>query len=332
MVTAVVVMSVLVLTILSLALGGWLLWLGASWARIPDVTFRRALLAMGLSGVLAVACRALLAASDIEQNYPILALALVVGELVLVWIIIKRVLRTSFRRAILAWLPTLAGTVVVLLAVLLVLKPYVAETYSVPTNAMAPTILGDHLTTRCPKCGGTLIVSAVSMPPDTREQLGICASCLQASMVRAPTGAPLSGDRILVLKFLAPKRWDLIEFRWPEDPSVEYMKRLVGLPGEEVAIRDGELLIDGEVAKKPPELAELTYVADPFPNGKTTWGPVRLGDDEYFVMGDFSQSSMDSRFWQRGAEGHPPYALPENHFVGVVTHIYWPMSRWRIFR
>lgn len=332
MVTTFLVMGVVVFSIASLALAGWLLWLGARWARIPEVTFGRALLAMGLSGVFAVACRVLLSAGDVEQHYPILALAFAIGELLLVWIIIQRVLRTSFGRAILAWLPTLAGAAVCLLVVSFVFKPYVVEAYSMPTNGMAPTNLGDHLEARCPKCGGTMIIPAGSLPPSTNEQLAICAKCLQTSMVSVPAGSPLSGDRILVFKFLAPKRWDLIDFRWPEDPSVEYAKRLVGLPGEEVAIRDGEVLINGEVAKKPAAIAALTYVADPLNETKATWGPVRLGDDEYFVLGDFSLSSMDARFWQRGADGHPPYALPKSHIVGVATHIYWPISRWRSFR
>ena len=177
-----------------------------------------------------------------------------------------------------------------------------------------------------------MIVPFVSSLHDASETLGICEGCLQTATVRPLDGKPVSGDRILVVKFLEPKRWDLIAFKWPEEPTVEYVKRLVGLPGEEIAIRDGELMIDGKAAKKPPEIAALTYVADPFPEGKATWGPVRLADDEYFVLGDFSRSSMDSRNWHRGAEGHPPYAVPASHIVGVLTHIYWPISRWRSFR
>jgi type IV secretory pathway protease TraF len=65
---------------------------------------------------------------------------------------------------------------------------------------------------------------------------------------------------------------------------------------------------------------------------QTVWGPVRLGADEYFVLGDFSRRSFDSRYWTDGAAGHPPFAVPESYFVGVVTHIYWPPSRWRVFR
>ena len=124
---------------------------------------------------------------------------------------------------------------------------------------------------------------------------------------------------------------DAIAIRWPQDPSVEYVKRLVGMPGEEIAIRDGEVLINGDVVKKPLQIAGLAYVADPLDEEKTTWGPVRLGEDEYFVLGDFSRRSADSPVGSFDP-GHPPYAVPKTHIVGVVTHIYWPMSRWRVFR
>ncbi len=110
------------------------------------------------------------------------------------------------------------------------------------------------------------------------------------------------------------------------------MMRLVGLPGEEVAIRDGEILINGELLNKPPEIAALRYAADPLHERETAWGPVRLNDDEFLVLGDYSLRSKDARLWTVGAEGHPPYALPRDHVEGVVTHVYWPVSRWRVVR
>ena len=63
-------------------------------------------------------------------------------------------------------------------------------------------------------------------------------------------------------------------------------------------------------------------------------GPVHfaVAAGEYFVLGDFSQQSADSRLWESGAPGHPSYAVPESYIIGVATHIYWPPSRWRILR
>ncbi|MEX0793250.1 MAG: S26 family signal peptidase, partial [Pirellulaceae bacterium] len=70
----------------------------------------------------------------------------------------------------------------------------------------------------------------------------------------------------------------------------------------------------------------------PFELAGTSDSPAELGPDEYFMLGDFSCQSLDSRSWERGAEGHPSYAVPESHLIGVVTHTYWPVNRWRSFR
>ncbi len=119
---------------------------------------------------------------------------------------------------------------------------------------------------------------------------------------------------------------------------MNYVKRLVGLPGEEVFIKDGSVWINGQRLESPESLQGLRYVTDfpQLPNQMTVWGtpdrPAKLGEGEYFVLGDFSQQSADSRLWQSGAPGHPSYAVPESNLIGVVTHIYWPPNRWRILR
>ena len=146
------------------------------------------------------------------------------------------------------------------------------------------------------------------------------------------------GDRFLVSKFVLPRRWDVIAFRYPADPKIKYIKRLVGLPGDEILIKDGSVWINGQQLELPKSLRGLKHVTE-FPDARfqsNIWGtadqPVKLGEDEYFVLGDFSQESADSRLWQSGAPGHPSYAVPESHIIGVVTHIYWPPNRWRILR
>jgi signal peptidase I len=142
----------------------------------------------------------------------------------------------------------------------------------------------------------------------------------------------------MVCKLLRQRRWDLIVFRYPGDPTINYVKRLVGLPGEEIFIKEGSVWINGERLEPPESLPGLTYVTE-FPQAPIQpeiWGtparPAKLGEDEYFVLGDFSQQSSDSRLWTTGAPGHPSYAVPGSYVIGVVTHIYWPPSRWRIFR
>ena len=64
------------------------------------------------------------------------------------------------------------------------------------------------------------------------------------------------------------------------------------------------------------------------------WGsverPAKLGDDECFMLGDFTDAALDLRFWERGAVRLS--AVPESYIEGVVTQTYWPFKRWRAFR
>ena len=146
-----------------------------------------------------------------------------------------------------------------------------------------------------------------------------------------------ASDRFVIAKFLTPRRWDLVVFQYPEDPSTLYVKRLVGFPGEKIHIQDGSVWVDGERQTLPDALQGIEYLSElPDPVGPNLWGtanrPALLGKDEYFVLGDFSATSKDSRLWQHGAPGHNPYAVPASYMKGVVTHTYWPFERWRIHR
>ena len=164
----------------------------------------------------------------------------------------------------------------------------------------------------------------------------ICRDNFHTTQVTDRGGEVFSGDRFLVVKFLKPRRWDIVAFRFPGDPSVLYVKRLVGLPGEQITIKDGQIWADGEMLIPPDSIRGIEYSSPSQLRASGTWGspdrPAKLGEAEYFVLGDFSQQSEDSRFWKRGAPGHNPFAVPESHLRGVVTHIYWPPSRWRTFR
>ncbi len=113
----------------------------------------------------------------------------------------------------------------------------------------------------------------------------------------------------------------------------------MGLPGETLTIDEGSVWINGDRLIPPEEFSGLYYLnkLDEVPQlNDQMWGtsnrPAELGADEYFVLGDFSARSRDSRFWNESVGGRPPYALPAANIVGVVTHIYWPLDRLRVFR
>lgn len=102
-----------------------------------------------------------------------------------------------------------------------------------------------------------------------------------------------SGDFLLVNRMAyvvgEPKRFDIIVFEETRDDKEELLiKRVIALPGETVMVSDSKIIVDGE------ELEEYFYLDHTF-DGKDMTGPVVLGEDEYFVMGDHRQVSLDSR-------------------------------------
>lgn len=102
-----------------------------------------------------------------------------------------------------------------------------------------------------------------------------------------------NGDYLLINRMAyrigEPKRFDMIVFRGTRDVEGEMLlKRVIALPGETVMVSEGKITVDGE------ELEEYYYLDRNF-DGKDMTGPVILGEDEYFVMGDHRQVSLDSR-------------------------------------
>jgi len=105
-----------------------------------------------------------------------------------------------------------------------------------------------------------------------------------------------------------PARGDIIVFHPPNNPADDYIKRIIGLPGEKVETRDGVVWVDGVV------LEELYIVNPPFYS--SSWS---LGDGEYFVLGDNRSNSSDSHSWG---------ALPQENVVGKAWLCYWPPEEW----
>lgn len=101
-----------------------------------------------------------------------------------------------------------------------------------------------------------------------------------------------TGDRIIGLRLSyqnsEPARFDIIIFKYPDDESQLYIKRIIGLPGEEVSIEQGAVYVNG---------AELPCA---FASGSAagSFGPYRVPAGSYFVLGDNRDKSWDSRFWQ----------------------------------
>jgi signal peptidase I len=106
-----------------------------------------------------------------------------------------------------------------------------------------------------------------------------------------------------------------------------FVKRLLGLPGEKLEIKDEAVWINGQKWTPPPELSGLIYTGwatgtlpDERAKEPRSWD---LGPDDFFVLGDFTTNSDDSRRWG---------PVPRANLVGVATLIYWPPRAWRILR
>lgn len=173
---------------------------------------------------------------------------------------------------------------------MLLMRNCLGENYQIPTGSMAPTLQGRHMDVLCSQCGyqyrtGASIENVDSSRGPSGEVTGttcpICRFPMDLDKKANPNQSSFSGDRIIVSKlaylFDPPKRWDVIVFKCPADAKVNYIKRLIGLPGETLRIRHGDVSVldtttantaTGEgrykIARKPPEkvVAMLQVVDD----------------------------------------------------------------------
>lgn len=164
----------------------------------------------------------------------------------------------------------------------LLFKGYVAEAFVIPTGSMAPTLQGRHRDICCPQCSYWYQATASDEVDQSSGLLngkhvisGCCPVCRfthPINPLKNANEASFSGDRIIVSKFAyeiaEPKRWDVIVFKYPGGATQNYIKRLVGLPGEHLQIAGGNVYTskDGspfQIARKPPhKLTAMLQIVD----------------------------------------------------------------------
>ena len=165
-------------------------------------------------------------------------------------------------------------SIVIAILLAFMFKTYEAEAFVIPTGSMAPSLQGQHLDLDCAQCGYRYLVGA----SDKRETVGktLCPICNYETPLRPADDAdhrPNSGDRILVNKFIydfnEPERFDVIVFKYPNNAKQNYIKRLIGLPGDNILIENGDVyLMDGsdqsgwtpEIARKPSRKVKQVLV------------------------------------------------------------------------
>lgn len=131
-----------------------------------------------------------------------------------------------------------------------------------------------------------------------------------------------SGDNLMVDKlsyrFKDPERFDIIVFPYEHQENTYYIKRIIGLPGETVQVQDGKIYINGEVLDEPYGKEEMDHPG-------IAVEPIRLADDEYFVLGDNRNNSSDSRDPSVGN-------IHRDKIVGKAFIRIWPLSEFGLLK
>ncbi|RPI89791.1 MAG: signal peptidase I [Planctomycetaceae bacterium] len=174
-----------------------------------------------------------------------------------------------------SWRETIESIVVAFVLAFL-FRTFEAEAFVIPTGSMAPTLYGQHRDIVCEHCGTRFAVGASTgraqdaevrdrrIEPRERLRFAVCPNSACQFPNDVVDREIFAGDRILVNKFpyefSDPARWDVVVFKFPEEAKTNYIKRLVGLPGEEIRLRKGDVWVrrlgsddPWRIARKSPE-------------------------------------------------------------------------------
>lgn len=219
--------------------------------------------------------------------------------------------------------------VIVAIILTLVFRTFLGENYQIPTGSMAPTLQGRHMDVLCPDCGYQYRTGASMENEEDGQARGqvrettcpICRNGLRLDKKNNLNEQSFGGDRIIVNKlaylFSEPQRWDVFVFKYPGNPKINYIKRLVGLPGETLKIRHGDLFTrkagettlagddqEFRIARKSPEkvAAMLQLVDDTYYLPTTLykagwparWGSIDPANESWKVDADKKVYSIQS--------------------------------------
>lgn len=173
-----------------------------------------------------------------------------------------------------------AEAIAIAILLALFIRTFVVQAFKIPSGSMLPTLLiGDHL----------LVNKFI---------YGI--------------RVPFSGKVLVPLK--DPKSGDIIVFKFPKDRTIDYIKRVVGVPGDKIEVKNKKVYRNDKLAEDPFAHFTSTTILPGSVSPKDNFGPITVPEGKYFVMGDNRDNSSDSRFWG---------FVETNDVLGKAMIIYW---------
>ena len=177
-----------------------------------------------------------------------------------------------------------AKSLAIALVMALILKHFVIEAYRIPTGSMEETILiGDFLI-------ANKFIYGIRIP----------FTDLRIPFIRDP------------------KQGDVVIFKFPVDPSQNYVKRCIAGPGQTVELREKEVYVDGVLYEDDSFTQYSSEPAAPRGDVRFKYGPFTVPPDHFFMMGDNRDSSYDSRFWG---------AVPRENILGKALFLHWSWGK-----
>ena len=162
----------------------------------------------------------------------------------------------------------------------------------------------------------TFIVQAFKIPSGSMEDTLAVGDHILVNKFIYGTKIPFTDSRIL--KIRDPKRGDVIVFEYPEDPSKDFIKRIVGTPGDVVQVRDKKVYINNELYENPHEVHKEKEIIPQAQNPRDNTKLITVPPDAYFVMGDNRDRSYDSRFWG---------FVKDEKIKGLAFNKYWSWDK-----
>jgi signal peptidase I len=230
-------------------------------------------------------------------------------------------------------------SIVIAFVLAFLFRTFEAEAFVIPTGSMAPTLMGRHKDVECPKCGYRYQVSASEEESDDPRAMrvncvaGMCPVCQYTLPMRSDLPGNVdevregdiefrrsyNGDRILVNKYVytysEPQRWDVVVFKFPGNAQINYIKRLVGLPGETLRVFQGDVFTgaagarsqeDFEILRKPADkvlaMRQLVHDTDHDPaelfaaGWPLRWNPVSGGDGDWKAETSIDGTNVRQRY------------------------------------